>query len=142
MPSLPETDRAIISALRGDARMSITQLAQTVGISRTTARTRLEALVAEGRIRRFTVETDVDVEGGIRAITLVELQGSLSRNVIRTLTRIPEVATIHATNGAWDLVVEIRTDTLANFDLVLRRIREVPGVLNSQSCLLLAPVAG
>jgi hypothetical protein len=25
---------------------------------------------------------------------------------------------------------------------VLRRIREVPGVLNSQSCLLLAPVAG
>ncbi|GGM00138.1 Lrp/AsnC family transcriptional regulator [Pseudooceanicola nanhaiensis] len=142
MPSLPETDRAIISALRGDARMSITQLAQTVGISRTTARTRLEALVAEGRIRRFTVETDVDVEGGIRAITLVELQGSLSRNVIRTLTRIPEVSTIHATNGAWDLVVEIRTDTLANFDLVLRRIREVPGVLNSQSCLLLAPVAG
>lgn len=142
MPSLPETDRAIISALRGDARMSITQLAQTVGISRTTARTRLEALVAEGRIRRFTVETDVDVEGGIRAITLVELQGSLSRNVIRTLTRIPEVATIHATNGAWDLVVEIRTDTLANFDLVLRQIREVPGVLNSQSCLLLAPVAG
>ncbi|MGR3395932.1 Lrp/AsnC family transcriptional regulator [Pseudooceanicola nanhaiensis] len=142
MPSLPETDRAIISALRGDARMSITQLAQTVGISRTTARTRLEALVAEGRIRRFTVETDVDVEGGIRAITLVELQGSLSRNVIRTLTRIPEVSTIHATNGAWDLAVEIRTDTLANFDLVLRRIREVPGVLNSQSCLLLAPVAG
>jgi DNA-binding Lrp family transcriptional regulator len=142
VPSLPETDRAIISALRGDARMSITQLAQTVGISRTTARTRLEALVAEGRIRRFTVETDVDVEGGIRAITLVELQGSLSRNVIRTLTRIPEVSTIHATNGAWDLVVEIRTDTLANFDLVLRRIREVPGVLNSQSCLLLAPVAG
>jgi DNA-binding Lrp family transcriptional regulator len=142
VPPLPETDRAIISALRGDARMSITQLAQTVGISRTTARTRLEALVAEGRIRRFTVETDVDVEGGIRAITLVELQGSLSRNVIRTLTRIPEVSTIHATNGAWDLVVEIRTDTLANFDLVLRRIREVPGVLNSQSCLLLAPVAG
>lgn len=142
MAPLPETDRAIISALRGDARMSITQLAQTVGISRTTARTRLEALVAEGRIRRFTVETDVDVEGGIRAITLVELQGSLSRNVIRTLTRIPEVATIHATNGAWDLVVEIRTDTLANFDLVLRQIREVPGVLNSQSCLLLAPVAG
>ena len=72
----------------------------------------------------------------------MELQGSLSRNVIRTLTRIPEVSTIHATNGAWDLVVEIRTDTLANFDLVLRRIREVPGVLNSQSCLLLAPVAG
>ncbi|WP_353473963.1 Lrp/AsnC family transcriptional regulator [Salipiger sp. H15] len=142
MTQLAPTDRAIIAALRGDSRMSITQLAQTVGISRTTARARLEALVTEGRIRRFTIETDQDVEGEVRAITMVELQGRLSRNVIRTLTRIPEVATIHATNGAWDLVVEIRTDSLVNFDRVLREIREVPGVLNSESCLLLAHVAG
>ncbi|WP_226626743.1 Lrp/AsnC family transcriptional regulator [Alloyangia pacifica] len=142
MTQLAATDRAIIAALRGDSRMSITQLAQTVGISRTTARARLEALVAEGRIRRFTIETDQDVEGEVRAITMVELQGRLSRNVIRTLTRIPEVSTIHATNGAWDLVVEIRTDSLVNFDRVLREIRDVPGVLNSESCLLLAHVAG
>ena len=142
MPPLPEIDRAIVAALRADARMSITRLAQVVGVSRATARARLETLVADGRIRRFTVETDVDVEGEVRAITLVELQGRLSQTVIRTLARIPEVSTIHSTNGAWDLVVEIRTDTLVNFDRVLREIREVPGVLNSESCLLLAHVAG
>lgn len=142
MQPLSDTDRAIIAALRVDSRMSISQLASALGISRSTARTRLEALVAEGRIRRFTIETDVDVEGEVRAITLIELQGRLSRKVIGTLTRIPEVSTIHATNGAWDLVVEIRTDSLVNFDRVLREIREVPGVLNSESCLLLAHVAG
>jgi len=96
--------------------------------------------VAEGRIRRFTIETDVDVEGEVKAITLVELQGKMSRTVIRTLTRIPEVSTVYATNGSWDLVVEIKTDSLVNFDRVLREIREVPGVLNSESCLLLAHV--
>ena len=137
---LSATDRAIIAALRNDARMSITELANRVSISRTTAKARLEALVREGRIRRFTVETDTDVEGEVRAITMVELQGKMSRNVIRTLTRIPEVATVYATNGAWDLVVEIKTDSLVNFDRVLREIREVPGVLNSESCLLLAHV--
>ncbi|MCE5974304.1 Lrp/AsnC family transcriptional regulator [Sinirhodobacter sp. WL0062] len=137
---LSATDRAIIAALRNDARMSITELAHRVSISRTTAKARLEALVREGRIRRFTVETDTDVEGEVRAITMVELQGKMSRNVIRTLTRIPEVATVYATNGAWDLVVEIKTDSLVNFDRVLREIREVPGVLNSESCLLLAHV--
>ncbi|MBW0157520.1 Lrp/AsnC family transcriptional regulator [Sedimentimonas flavescens] len=137
---LSPTDRAIIAALRNDARMSITELAHRVSISRTTAKARLEALVREGRIRRFTVETDTDVEGEVRAITMVELQGKMSRNVIRTLTRIPEVATVYATNGAWDLVVEIKTDSLVNFDRVLREIREVPGVLNSESCLLLAHV--
>lgn len=141
MPTpLSPTDRSIIAALRNDARMSITELAQRVNISRTTAKTRLEALVREGRIRRFTIETDTDVEGEVRAITLIELQGKMSRNVIRTLSRIPEVSTLYATNGAWDLVVEIKTDSLVSFDRVLRDIREVPGVLNSESCLLLAHV--
>lgn len=140
MADLSKSDRAIIAALRNDARMSVTELAQAAGVSRTTARNRLDALVAEGRIRRFTIETDV--EGEIKAITLIELQGKLSRAVIRTLTRIPEVSTVYATNGAWDLVAEIRTDSLVSFDRVLREIREIPGVQNSQSCLLLAHVAG
>ncbi len=137
---LNQTDRAILAALRNDARMSITELAATVGTSRATAKSRLETLVHTGRIRRFTIETDVDVEGEVRAISMVELQGSMSRNVVRTLTRIPEVSTVYSTNGAWDLVVEIRTDSLVRFDQILREIRRIPGVLNSESCLLLSRV--
>ncbi|QPZ91850.1 Lrp/AsnC family transcriptional regulator [Thioclava electrotropha] len=139
---LDDTDRAILAALRDDARLSITDLALHVGVSRTTARTRLEALIASGQIRRFTIETETDVEGQVRAITMVELQGKMSRAVIRALHRIPEVATVFATNGNWDLVAEIRAETLGEFDRALRDIREIPGVLNSESCLLLAPVAG
>ena len=140
MTPLSDSDRSLIAALRNNSRMSITELAQVTGLSRTTAKLRLNTLVAEGRIRRFTIETDVDVEGEVKAITLIELQGKMSRTVIRTLTKIPEVATVYATNGAWDLVVEIKTDSLVNFDRVLREVREVPGVLNSESCLLLAHV--
>lgn len=137
---LSPTDRALIAALRSDARMSITELAQRAGVSRATAKARLDALRAEGRIRRFTIETDTDIDSGVRAITLIELQGSMSRKVVRALTQIAEVTQIHATNGAWDLVVELRTDTLPDFDRVLREVREVPGVLNSQSSILLTPV--
>lgn len=140
MTDLPETDRRIIAALRENARMSITELGAAVGVSRATAKARLDALVQAGRIRRFTIETDVDVEGEVRAISLIALQGRMSRAVIRTLSKIPEVTTIHSTNGAWDLVVEIRTDSLVRFDRVLREIREVPGVVNSESCLLLSHV--
>jgi DNA-binding Lrp family transcriptional regulator len=83
----------------------------------------------------------VDVEGQIKAIAMVELQGKMSRTVIRTLAKIPEVSTIYSTNGVWDLVVEIKTDSLVRFDFVLREIREVPGVLKSESCLLLSNVS-
>jgi DNA-binding Lrp family transcriptional regulator len=135
-------DRAIIAALRHDSRISVTELAHKAGISRTTARVRLQTLMESGRIRRFTIETDIDVEGQVRAITLVQLQGRMSRTVIRALHRIADVSTVYATNGNWDLVAEIRTDSLANFDRALREIREIPGVQNSESCLLLAPVVG
>jgi DNA-binding Lrp family transcriptional regulator len=135
---LSSTDRKILAALRANARISITELAAETGTSRATAKARLDALKESGRIRRFTIETDVDVEGEVRAISLIELQGKMSRAVIRTISKIPEVSTIYSTNGTWDFVAEIKTDSLVRFDSILREIREVPGVINSESCLLLA----
>lgn len=141
MSDLSPTDRRLIAALRENARASITELAQIANVSRTTVKARIDALIADGKIRRFTIETDTDVAGEVRAITMIELQGRMSRGVIRTLRSIPEVAVIHSTNGAWDLVVELSAGSLSDFDRVLREIREVPGVLNSESSLLLSPVS-
>ncbi|MDX1780445.1 MAG: Lrp/AsnC family transcriptional regulator [Thalassovita sp.] len=140
MPELSTTDRRLIAALRDDARASITELAHIVGVSRTTVKTRIDALIAEGRIRKFTIETDSDYRDQVRAITTIELQGSMSRMVIRALRKIPEVVSIYSTNGAWDLVLEIRSETLPQFDRVLREIRDVKGVLNSETSLLLSSV--
>ncbi|MBR26976.1 MAG: AsnC family transcriptional regulator [Rhodobacteraceae bacterium] len=132
------TDRRLLAALRDDARASITELALIVGVSRTTVRSRLDGLVREGRIRRFTIETDLEDEDAVRAITMVELQGRMSREVIRKLRAIPEVAAVHSTSGAWDLVVELRARSLAGFDRALRELREIQGVSNSETSLLLA----
>jgi DNA-binding Lrp family transcriptional regulator len=48
--------------------------------------------------------------------------------------------TLHTTNGGWDLVAEIRTNSLASFDRVLVQIRSVEGVVNSETSLLLTSV--
>ncbi len=140
MPELSTTDRRLVAALKDNARASITELAHVVGVSRTTVKNRLDALVAERRILKFTIETDADYRDQVRAITMIELQGSMSRMVIRALRKIPEVSSVYSTNGAWDLVVEIRAENLPQFDRVLREIREVKGVLNSETSLLLNSV--
>ncbi|MBE9476262.1 MAG: Lrp/AsnC family transcriptional regulator [Proteobacteria bacterium] len=137
MIEITKTDRRLLAELRTNGRASLTELAAATQISRATVKTRLERLIAGGVIRRFTVETDLDDRDGVRAITTVELQGSMSRAVIRSLRKIPEITSLHSTNGKWDLVAEIRTDNLREIDRILRQIREISGVLNSETSLLL-----
>ncbi|MCP5073730.1 MAG: Lrp/AsnC family transcriptional regulator [Rhodobacteraceae bacterium] len=132
-----DTDRALLAALKADGRASITELAHRLSIARATVKQRLDRLINSGVIRKFTIVTDTEDDGEIRAIMTVELQGSLSRSVTRALRGIPEITELYSTNGAWDLVAEIRTATLVEFDRVLREVREISGVLNSETSLLL-----
>ncbi|MEM7055949.1 MAG: Lrp/AsnC family transcriptional regulator [Pseudomonadota bacterium] len=138
--NLTPTDRRILNALRINSRASVTELAQTIGASRTTVKQRLDGLISSGVITRFTIDTNENFQDQVRAVTMIELQGSMSRSVIRALHAVPEITALYATNGSWDLVAEIEAAALADIDGVLRRIREIPGVLNSQTSLLLSRV--
>lgn len=136
--TLDETDRRIIAALREDGRASIANLAVSLGLARGTVRTRLDRLVETSVIRRFTVELGVEHRpDAVRAVITIELKGQLSRSVINALTAMPEVTSLHTTNGAWDLVAEITVAALPDLDRVLRAIRAVSGVANSETSILL-----
>ena len=130
-------DRALLAALKEDARASVTELSYLLNLSRTTVKQRLDRLKETGAIRKFTIVTDTEDDGQVSAVMTIELQGSMSRSVARALRGIPEINALFSTNGAWDLVAEIRTDTLVEFDRVLRQVREISGVLNSETSLLL-----
>jgi len=137
MTEITQTDRRLLAALKTNSRASLTELAAATKVSRATVKSHLSCLIDSGVIRRFTIETNLEDSDGVRAIMLVELQGSMSRTVIRALRQIPELSSLHSTNGAWDLVAEIRADNLQGVDRVLRKIRDISGVRNSQTSLLL-----
>lgn len=138
MIALDKTDRALLAVLQQDGRASITTLAQQLGVSRSTVQTRLDRLISSGTIQRFTIETDaVGREDRIEAVMLIAVEGPRARSVTRALKRLPEIKALHTTNGKWDLIGWIETATLPEFDRVLREVREVPGVLNSETSLML-----
>lgn len=138
MPDLTEVDRKLIAALKLDSRASITTLATQLALSRSTVQYRMERLVETGVIQRFTIEVDGSVDAHlIRAIMLIELEGVLTRSVVQTLKRMPEIVSLHSTNGGWDLVAHIEVLNLLDFDQLLRQIREIKGVLNSETSILL-----
>ena len=141
MTDLSPLDRRLIAALKTDARASVTNLAHTLGVSRATVQARLERLVSSGIIRRFTVDLDplADTET-IRAVMMIEIVGKSTAAVIRRLRAIPELRSLYSTNGNWDLIAEIETGGLGEFDRVLGIIRSIDGIAKSETNLLLSSV--
>lgn len=132
-------DQRLITLLRHDGRMSVSDLAAELGTTRATVRARLDKLRQRGEVIGFTVILRADaIDQPVRGIMLIEIAGRAADAVIDALSGFPEISGIHTTNGKWDLVVELGAADLIEFDRVLRRIRLVPGITGSDTSLLLA----
>jgi DNA-binding Lrp family transcriptional regulator len=141
MADLDTLDRKLVALLRTDGRAPVTTLARQLGVSRATVNSRLERLLESATVLGFTVRMrDDHGDDDVRAISLIEVEGRTTTDVIKALRGLPEIQTLHTTNGGWDLVAEIRADSLLDFDRVLGQIRSVDGVINSESSLLLNSV--
>ena len=135
---MDETDRKLISALRHDARASLSNLAIELGVSRTTVRARIERLRRTGEIVGFSVVLKGDaVRDPVRGLMMLAIEGRGMDRIQRQLTGLSSVRAVHTTNGRWDVIVELGTATLEELDSVLARIRRFDGVAQSETSLLL-----
>lgn len=138
LPPLSNTERQLLIALKQDARASVTTLAGRLNVSRATVQSSLKRLIDERIIERFTIDIDSAADRElVRAVMTIEVQGIRTSEVIFALKRMPEIVSLHSTNGAWDLVAQIEAVGLREFDHLLRRAREIPGILNSETSILL-----
>ena len=138
MNHLDDTDREILSILRADARTPVAVLAQKLRVARGTVQNRLRKLEDSGVIG-YTVRLRPDTEPQrIRAWMSFAVEGNAAPEVIRSLRGEPAVGTLHTTNGRWDIVAEVRTESLEAFDAALTRIRLTPGIANTETSILLS----
>jgi DNA-binding Lrp family transcriptional regulator len=138
---MDNTDRRLLAILRADGRASISKLAELLKISRGTVQNRIDRLTADGVIAGFTVRiAAAEDPHAVRAVMLIEITGQKTVSVVKTMRGIPEIRALHTTNGAWDLVAEIETENLAEFDRVLRHVRALEGVSKSETSLLLTTI--
>ena len=139
MDKLDSTDQEIISALRVNARISVVALAQRLRLARATVQNRIARLERDGIIVGYTLQLKPTVQSHhIRALMHVAVEGNRSEEVLRVLRGHPNVAALHSTNGRWDIVAELRTDTLEMFDRVLSAIRQIDGIANTETSILLS----
>ncbi len=136
-----DLDRRIIAHLRSDGRAPLTSLAEALGVARGTVQNRIDRLLATGAVLGFTVRMREDYDDlTVHAVMMIEVIGKSTTQVVQRLRGIPEIRRLHTTNGNWDLVADIQTANLSDFDRVLREIRMIDGVANSETSLLLSSV--
>lgn len=136
---MDDQDRKLLTLLRHNGRRSVSDLAAELGLSRATVRGRMERLESSGDILGYTVILRADaIAMPVRGIMLIEVEGRAADRIVDTLGGFPQISAVHTTNGKWDLVVELGTDSLTDLDAVLRRIRHIPGITASETSLLLA----
>ena len=140
---MSSTDHELLALLRTNARASVADLAHRLGVSRGTVTNRITRLEDAGIIVGYTVRLRPDAQPDqIGAWMSIAVEGNETRKVIASLLGEPGVATLHDTNGRWDLVAELRVGDLAELSKVLERIRKIPGISNSETSVHLQTFRG
>ena len=138
MTKLDDTAHKLIALLRSNARMSVVELSKKLNISRATVQNRINKLEKTGVIIGYTVNLKANVnENPIRAIMSIKADGRHEKKIAQQLKGLPSFVALHNTNGRWDLIAEIHTDTLESFNMILNQVRLIDGITATETSLLL-----
>ena len=134
-----KTDNKILNLLKKNARASISNIAAELSLTRTTVRNKISKLINNGEILGFTILTKSDVKSSpVRGLVMVEIEGTGAHIIQRKLIALQQVKAVHTTNGKWDIIVDLGTQSLDELDLILTNIRKFSGVKNSETSLFLS----
>jgi Lrp/AsnC family leucine-responsive transcriptional regulator len=131
-------DRRIVDALRADGRLSVTELAQRVGLSKTPCQVRLRRLIADGYILGFRAVID-PARLGLDHVAFTEVKLSDTREAAledfrRAVLRIPEVEECHMIASSFDYLLKVRTADIRRYRAVLgERISSLPHVASTST---------
>jgi DNA-binding Lrp family transcriptional regulator len=135
-------DRAILKVLSDDARITVTELANRVNVSRANAYARLARLESGGVVQGYQVRVDPRAIGlEVSALIFLTVEQAEWRDIREQLLEIPEVEFVGFATGDFDFVVLVRAaHTNELRDVVLERFLALPAIRKTQTVLLLDDV--
>lgn len=142
---LDEIDRRILTVLQEDGRITLTDLARAVGLSKTPCQVRLKRLVDGGVIRGFRAIVD-PARLGIDHVAFAEVKLSDTREAAlaefnRAVARIPEVEECHMIASSFDYLLKVRTADIRRYRMVLgERISALPHVASTSTFVAMETV--
>ena len=142
---IDHTDQKIIAELRVDGRLSVTELASRVGLSKTPCQIRLKRLVDDGTIRSFRAVID-PMRLGIGHVAFAEVKLSDTREAAlaafaRAVAQVEEVEECHMIASNFDYLLKVRTtDILAYRKVMGEKISSLPHVTSTSTFVVMETI--
>ena len=139
--ALDRTDIAILGLLQNNARLSVKEIAATVGLAPSSAHGRIKQLRDSGVLRGAHVDVDPKALGiGLEALFMIELskheRGIVDR-FLDDVVDVPEVRFAFLVTGRYDLVVHVVVRDMQHLkDLALDNFTNRPGVTRIETSII------
>jgi len=139
MATLDDTDRKLLNLLRADARESVSALARKLDLARSTVQERIARLERTSIIAGYTIRSGEDfAERQIAAHVMISVDPKMAASVTADLKKMPEVRSLAAISGTFDMMAEVAAETTAKIDTVLDAIGRLKGVQKTMSSIVLS----
>ncbi|WP_106744939.1 Lrp/AsnC family transcriptional regulator [Yoonia maritima] len=138
-------DRKILDVLAVEGRVSVTELARRIGLSKSPTQARLKRLEENGVIRGYRALFD-PIRLGRDHVAFVEVKLTDTREAAlaafnAAVMRVPEVEQCHLIAGAFDYLLKVRTAGMIGYRAVLAdKISTLPHVANTSTYVAMQAV--
>lgn len=135
------TDISILKCLRGNSRISLGKIAEELNISKATVSRRLSRMEEEEYVSGYTMETNPNKLGLMKAQVGLQVTGTAINSVIEELRRFSEITSVMRTFGDHSLVCNIYTTSVdALYGLIQERILKIPNINNVEVDIIIDSV--
>ena len=140
MEKIDELDKRILDIISQNARIPFKDVADECGVSRAAIHQRVQRMIDLGLITGSGYHI-TPKQLGYRTCTYIGLsltKGSMYKEVIEELKKIPEIVEAHFTTGSYSVIVKLYArDNEHLMTLLNEHIQEIPGVTNTETMISL-----
>jgi len=134
-----EIDEKILRLLEKNARMTYVDIGREVGLSEGAIRNRVQSLVENDVIQRFTIEKSTQV--GVRALTMIAVNpGTPTFEISQKVDELRGVERIYEVTGEYDIIMLSTGSNIESINRVIEDIRKIKGVEKTNTIIVLRTI--
>jgi DNA-binding Lrp family transcriptional regulator len=136
---LGEKDQQLIGLLRENGRLSVSEIARKMAVSRTAAQMRLQKLERNGVIDGYSLRlSPTYLKNRVRALVMIKFPPGRRAEIEAALAEIPQLTSLYSISGKFDMSAVISAPSMGELDTTIDKIGCLEGIDETMSSIILS----